>query len=100
MLAPGCAFVSHLWHQDCLFRIEYLAKNARYVNAPLRILHLEDDPDFSDLVRTLLATEGVCAEVRTVSSRSEYELALKEQFDVILADYFLPGYTGIEALQF
>jgi hypothetical protein len=33
------------------------------MNKPLRILHLEDDPDYSDLVRSLLAGAGFQVEV-------------------------------------
>jgi hypothetical protein len=71
------------------------------LNAPLVILHLEDDPDFSELVRSLIDKEGITAELVVVSTRAQYEEALKQQkFDIILADYLLPGYTGIEALLF
>jgi two-component system, cell cycle sensor histidine kinase and response regulator CckA len=71
------------------------------VNAPLNILHLEDDPDFSALLRSLLEREGIAAELVVVSTRAEYERAVAEnKFDVVLADYLLPDYTGIEALQF
>ena len=69
------------------------------MNKPLRILHLEDDPDFSDLVKSLLESEGLDAQLTLVSTRAEFEAALaKETFDVILADYVLPEYNGTEAL--
>ena len=71
------------------------------MNEALRILHLEDEPDFSSLVRSLLEKEGVSAELVLVSTRAEFEGALeRETFDIVLADYLLPGYTGIDALQF
>jgi two-component system cell cycle sensor histidine kinase/response regulator CckA len=71
------------------------------VNGPLRILHLEDDPDFSELVRSLLQKERISAQVIAVANRAQFEAALaKEAFDVVLADFSLPGYTGIEALRF
>ena len=71
------------------------------MNTPLQILHLEDDLDFSELLRDLLEKEQIQAELTVVSTRQAYESALAEKkFDVILADYLLPGYTGIEALQF
>jgi DNA-binding NtrC family response regulator len=64
-------------------------------------LHLEDDPDFSDLVRSLLQKESIPAEVIAVANRADFEAALgQESFDVVLADFSLPGYTGIEALRF
>ena len=65
----------------------------------LRILHLEDEPDFSRLVADLLAKHGVEADLVLVSTRAEYDAALvRENFDLILADYSLPDCTGIEAL--
>jgi len=63
-------------------------------------LHLEDDPDYSELVRSLLEAAGVRAVLVPVGTGPEFERAVeREQFDLILADYFLPGYTGIQALE-
>jgi len=70
------------------------------VTRPLRILHLEDDADYSDLVRSLLASEHVEAQLVRVGNRAEFEAALPaEKFDLILADYLLPDYTGLDALR-
>src|SRR5258706_7886677 len=70
------------------------------MNKLLRILHLEDDPDFSSLVQALLSQERIQAELTLVSKRGEFEAAAKRQdFDVIVADYLLPDYNGIEALR-
>lgn len=66
----------------------------------LRILHLEDEPDYSQLVRDILAQEGIEAEIRLASDRASFQRALSEQrFDLILADYTLPGLTGGAALE-
>jgi len=66
----------------------------------LRILHLEDDPDYADLVRSLLTQERVHAEVTLVSTQTEFEAALAQsKFDLILADYLLPDYNGVDALR-
>jgi PAS domain S-box-containing protein len=74
-------------------------RGAGKMNKPLQILHLEDDPDFAELVRTLLQQDDLEAEVRRVSSRGEFESALKDgKFDVILSDFRLPHFTGLEAL--
>ena len=64
---------------------------------PLRILHLEDDPDYPDLVRSMLEAEGVRAALLAVANQAEFEAALqRERFDMILADYSLTeGYDGI-----
>jgi len=42
---------------------------------PLRILHLEDDADYSKLVRDLLACEGCDADVVDVTGRQAFEAA-------------------------
>ncbi len=66
----------------------------------LRILHLEDEPDYSDLVRSMLEAEGIQTEVVLATDRADFEAALAlEPFDVILADYKLPAYDGLQALR-
>jgi len=71
------------------------------MSKPLRILHLEDDPDFAELVRTLLQQDDLDADLKLVASRAEFEAALdSETFDVILSDFRLPRFTGLEALAF
>lgn len=66
---------------------------------PLRILHLEDDPDYRDLVHSLLEKEGFEVESVLAGNRAEFEAALEpDRFDIILADYLLPAYSGLEAL--
>ena len=68
---------------------------------PLRILHLEDDADYCKLVRDQLTCEGCAADVVDVSEQQAFEAAVRKGgFDVILGDFSLPGYTGLEALKF
>src|SRR5215472_8278420 len=70
------------------------------IDKPLCLLHLEDDPDFSDLVASLLEREGVPARLELVATRTEFEAALAEgKYDAILADYLLPEFDGLAALQ-
>jgi PAS domain S-box-containing protein len=65
----------------------------------LRILHLEDEPDYSALVGSLFEKDGVPVDLVLVCNRADFEAALQTPpFDVILADYMLPGYDGISAL--
>jgi PAS domain S-box-containing protein len=65
----------------------------------LHILHLEDEPDFAELVRSLLSQDGLEADITHVADRATYEKALdRGGFDLILSDYHLPGFTGLEAL--
>ena len=62
------------------------------MNKPLRVLHLEDDPDYTDLVRSLLAGDGFEVELVAAENRADFEGALApERFDIILADYLLPS---------
>src|SRR5258708_496287 len=66
----------------------------------LKILHLEYDPDYSTLVRSLLESEGFEVQLTLTASGQEFEAALaRECFDIILADYLLPAYNGIQALK-
>ncbi|MGO8927084.1 MAG: PAS domain S-box protein [Limisphaerales bacterium] len=70
------------------------------MNGRLRVLHLEDDPDYCDLVQSLLAQEGYQVESVLADDRAGFEAALApEKFDLILADYLLPSYNGLEALR-
>jgi PAS domain S-box-containing protein len=65
----------------------------------LNILHLEDEPDFAELVRSLLEQGGVDADVRRVGDRLAFAQALETGgFDLIISDYHLPSFTGLEAL--
>ena len=67
-------------------------------NDRLRILHLEDDPDFASLVQDLLDKNGLHAETLVVNNREDFGAALDADcFDLILGDYCLPNYTGIQA---
>ncbi|HOX55738.1 MAG TPA: PAS domain S-box protein [Candidatus Paceibacterota bacterium] len=70
------------------------------MNQPLRILHLEDDPDYCDLVRSLLEREGIRGEITLVEGWEAFESALASgKFDLILADYLLPSCNGLDALR-
>ncbi len=70
------------------------------MNKPLRVLHLEDDPDYCNLVRSMLAAEGFDVELVVAANRAEFERVLAPgRFDVILADYLLPSYNGLDALR-
>jgi DNA-binding NtrC family response regulator len=69
------------------------------MNRLLRILHLEDEPDFAELVKTLLAQDGLEAEIKGANDRASFENFLADcQFDIIISDYHLPAFTGLEAL--
>jgi CheY-like chemotaxis protein len=66
---------------------------------PIRILHLEDDPADARLIHALLRQEGLEAEITTVGERQAFLSALQHnEFGLILSDFKLPGYDGLQAL--
>ncbi len=67
----------------------------------VRVLHLEDDADFSELVKSMLEGADLKVDLKIVSDRASFETALaSEPFGLVLADYKLPDYNGLEALAF
>ncbi|MCI0418976.1 MAG: response regulator, partial [Acidobacteria bacterium] len=65
----------------------------------LRILHLEDDPHDSEIVESLLVDEGINCELIRVTNKDDFRSAVEnESFDIILADYALPSFDGMSAL--
>src|SRR5208283_1198779 len=71
------------------------------MNQPaFRVLHLEDNRDYSSLVASKLAAEGIPAELTCVDERADFEAALNNgEFDLIIADFSLPAYNGIDAMK-
>ena len=70
------------------------------MTSPLRILHLEDDPVDADLILTTLVEGGIACRSQRVDNQPAFLAALKEgQIDLILADYSLPGFDGLTALE-
>jgi signal transduction histidine kinase len=66
---------------------------------PLRILSLEDDAQAVDLIGAALESDGFECELIHVETERAFLKALKQEvFDVILADYALPGFDGLTAL--
>src|SRR3990167_4739586 len=66
----------------------------------LRVLLLEDSAADAELAQRALAGAGLDCEVTHAASRERFELAFGAgRFDFILADYNLPAYSGIEALE-
>src|SRR4051812_25884479 len=68
---------------------------------PLRILYLEDDPLDAELIQATLADGGIECEVSWVQARADFMTALEEgdEFGLILADYSLPHFDGLSALE-
>ena len=67
---------------------------------PLRVLHIEDSRDDSDLVQEILRSDGIRCELKRIESRQELCDSLQQEpFDLILADCRLPGFSGLHALE-
>ena len=66
---------------------------------PLRLLHLEDSELDHELTLANLRRAGSPVEALRVETRSEFEAQLAGPWDVIVSDYNLPGFTGIQALE-
>jgi diguanylate cyclase (GGDEF)-like protein/PAS domain S-box-containing protein len=64
----------------------------------LRILLLEDRDSDADLVKVELRRAGFDAEVTRVITEAEFRAALAPGFDLILSDYALPQFSGLQAL--
>ena len=66
---------------------------------PLRLLLLEDDPVDAELVAATLSEGGVVCTAQRVDTREAFLNALREGgYDLILADYSIPGFDGMTAL--
>ncbi|HLB25473.1 MAG TPA: response regulator, partial [Nitrospirota bacterium] len=67
---------------------------------PLRILHLEDNALDAELVESALSADGIECEVTKVMTREDYRSALEAcGFDLVLADFALPSFDGMSALE-
>jgi len=64
-----------------------------------RILHLEDNEFDLELVRSLLEKEDLNCEITPVETQADFVRALESgEWDLILSDYALPSFNGLEAL--
>src|SRR3712207_4826773 len=66
----------------------------------LRILNLEDSVLDAELVHATLTDGGVECEILRVQTRADFVAAVESgDFDLILADYSLPSFDGLSALE-
>jgi PAS domain S-box-containing protein/putative nucleotidyltransferase with HDIG domain len=64
----------------------------------LKILFLEDNPLDVDLAIVALKQAGIDCDYDRVDTRQEFIESLDDSLDIILADYTLPQYDALEAL--
>ena len=65
----------------------------------IRLLHLEDSEPDHALAMAYLQRGGIHAEPLRIESRAEFAAALQQPWDIVVSDYHLPGFGGLEALQ-
>ena len=67
---------------------------------PIEVLHVDDEPDFGELVATYLEREGEVIDVVTeTSAEAGLERIEKEGIDCVVSDYDMPGKDGLEFLE-
>jgi PAS domain S-box-containing protein len=70
------------------------------MDSPIRLLHVDDEPDLADLTATFLEREDDRFSVETATSAGEGMDRLTEaDIDCIVSDYDMPDRNGIEFLE-
>ena len=70
------------------------------ISRPIQLLHLEDSEVDHQLVCRALRKQGMAFHMVRVETLAEFQRQVHSQrFDLILADYRLPGFTAIDAWQ-
>ncbi len=65
----------------------------------MKILHLEDNLQDADLIHHGLREEWPACEITVVSNSADFRARLADKPDVILSDYNMPTYNGVDALK-
>jgi signal transduction histidine kinase len=66
---------------------------------PLRVLHIEDSELDHELTMAHLRRAGLAVDTRRVETAAEFRSALQHDWDVVLSDFNLPGFSGLVALE-
>ncbi len=69
------------------------------MNQPLRLLIVEDMPDDAELMVMRLEEEGFKPDWQRVETEEEFIKALEDKPEFILADWSLPQFSGLRALE-
>jgi signal transduction histidine kinase len=78
-----------------------MSRSSAATAEPLRTLILEDQPTDAELCVLALGEAGLRCVPTIVGGRRTFESAFAPgRFELVLADYSLPSYTGLEALAF
>jgi PAS domain S-box-containing protein len=65
----------------------------------LRVLVVDDSEDDYELVLRELRRGGISPHARRVDSEQDLRAALKEPWDIVIADWSLPGFDGLSAFK-
>lgn len=65
---------------------------------PIRVLIVEDRKSDAELIMRAIRGGGLEATFKRVETAEEFERSLDEAFDLVIADYNLPRFSGSEAL--
>jgi len=66
---------------------------------PIRVLYVDDEPDFADMAATFIEREDERLDVETATTASEgLDRFATDGFDCVVSDYDMPGMDGIELL--
>jgi len=67
---------------------------------PLRVLCLEDSTQDAELTKEMLSDAGYELQFDVIEKEKEYVTCLESgNYDIILSDYSLPGFNGMQALE-
>jgi two-component system, cell cycle sensor histidine kinase and response regulator CckA len=70
------------------------------MNQPLRVIHVEDSVEDSEMVKHLLLSEGLACEIERIETQSQLvDLLFDTECDLILSDCTLPHFSGFKALE-
>jgi len=66
----------------------------------IRVLHVDDEPDFGDMTATFLERENDRLKIETATEANEgLELLASREYDCVVSDYDMPRMDGIEFLE-
>lgn len=67
--------------------------------ATIRVLHVDDDPNFADLTASFLDNAETAFDVASSTDPTDaLELFREAEFDCVVSDYDMPGLSGLELL--
>ncbi len=66
---------------------------------PIKLLLVEDSPDDADLLLAELRRAGFAPEWKRVDTEPDYLAEIENRPDVILSDYSMPQFSGLQAVK-